>query len=70
MQLTRYIGHTDVRTTKNIYGKLFPGDGQRVAAALDAYLERGVSGVRAPGRWSEIGLRGTNVSGSMRFHAV
>jgi integrase len=41
IQLTRYIGHTDVRTTKNIYGKLFPGDGQRVAAKLDAYLEGG-----------------------------
>jgi integrase len=39
MQLTRYIGHTDVRTTKNIYGHLFPDDAQRVRAALDAYLE-------------------------------
>ena len=34
MQLAQYIGHTDSRT-KNIYGHLF----QRVAAALDAYLE-------------------------------
>jgi integrase len=39
MQLTRYIGHTDVRTTKNIYGHLFPGDAQQVAAQLDAYLD-------------------------------
>ena len=39
MQLQRYIGHTDVRTTKNIYGHLFPDDTQRVAAALDAFLD-------------------------------
>ena len=40
MQLTRYIGHTDVHLTKNIYGHLFPDDGQRVQVALDAYLDR------------------------------
>jgi integrase len=39
MQLAQYIGHTDSRTTKNIYGHLFPDDRQRVAAALDAYLD-------------------------------
>ena len=39
MQLTRYIGHTDVRTTKSIYGHLFPDDAQRVRVALDAYLD-------------------------------
>ena len=39
MQLTRYIGHTDARTTKNIYGHLFPGDAQQAAAQLDAYLD-------------------------------
>ena len=40
MQLAQYIGHTDSRTTKNIYGQLFPDDRQCVAAALDAYLDR------------------------------
>jgi integrase len=39
MELQRYIGHTDVRTTKNIYGHLFPGATKKAAAALDAYLE-------------------------------
>jgi hypothetical protein len=32
MELQRYIGHTDIRTTKNIYGHLFP-DSIRQAAA-------------------------------------
>jgi len=44
MQLQRYIGHTDVRTTKNIYGHLFPDDTQRVASALDAYLDEASRG--------------------------
>ena len=46
MQLQRYIGHSDVRTTKNVYGHLFPGDRERVAAALDAYLEGGSRGTQ------------------------
>ncbi len=32
-------GHSDPRTTKTIYGHLFPDSSERVAAKLDAYLE-------------------------------
>jgi hypothetical protein len=33
------IGHTDPRTTKMIYGHLFPDSAAKVAAKLDAYFE-------------------------------
>jgi integrase len=39
LQLTRSIGHSDVRTTKNIYGHLLPDSGARLAASLDAMIE-------------------------------
>jgi len=39
LELMKMIGHTDPRTTKMIYGKLFPDSTQKVAAKLDAYLE-------------------------------
>jgi hypothetical protein len=29
-----------VRTTKNVYGHLFPDSGAKIAAKLDAYLDR------------------------------
>ena len=32
------IGHTDPRTTKMIYGKLFPDSTEEGTAKLDAYL--------------------------------
>jgi hypothetical protein len=35
----KMIGHTDPRTTKMIYGKLFPDSTKKVAAKLDAYLD-------------------------------
>lgn len=38
LELTKMIGHTDPRTTKMIYGHLFPDSGEKVAAKLDAYL--------------------------------
>ena len=37
------MGYSDVRTTKNIYGHLFPDSGARIAAKLDAYLDADVS---------------------------
>jgi integrase len=40
LELTTTIGHSDVRTTKNIYGHLFPDSGATIAAKLDAYLEQ------------------------------
>jgi integrase len=36
LELTTTIGHSDVRTTKNIYGHLFPDSGATIAAKLDA----------------------------------
>jgi len=37
-QVQTYIGHSDVRTTYNIYGHLMPGDEREAAARLDAFL--------------------------------
>jgi integrase len=39
LELTTTIGHSDVRTTKNVYGHLFPDSGAKIAAKLDAYLD-------------------------------
>jgi integrase len=39
LELTAMIGHSDPRTTKTIYGHLFPDSNEKVAAKLDAYLE-------------------------------
>jgi integrase len=39
LELTAMIGHSDPRTTKAIYGHLFPDSRVKVAAKLDAYLD-------------------------------
>lgn len=39
LELAAVIGHSDPRTTKSIYAKLFEGTGAKVAAQFDAYLE-------------------------------
>jgi integrase len=39
LELTAMIGHSDPRTTKMIYGHLFPDSREKVAAKLDAYLD-------------------------------
>jgi integrase len=38
-QVQTYIGHSDVRTTFNVYGHLLDGDEAKAAAQLDALLE-------------------------------
>jgi integrase len=38
LELTSMIGHSDPRTTKAIYGHLFPDSRAKVSAKLDAYL--------------------------------
>lgn len=38
LELTATIGHSDPKTTKTIYGHLFPDSTAKVAAKLDAYL--------------------------------
>lgn len=38
LELTRSIGHSDVRTTLNIYGHVLPDSGARVADSLDAMI--------------------------------
>lgn len=38
-QLQTYIGHSDIRTTYNVYGHLFDGDEIDAAEQLDRYLE-------------------------------
>lgn len=37
-QVQTYIGHSDVRTTFNVYGHLLPGDEAGAAAQIDAFL--------------------------------
>jgi integrase len=44
LELTATIGHSDVRTTLNVYGHLFPDSGATIAAKLDAYLDAEPSG--------------------------
>jgi integrase len=39
LELKATIGHSDSRTTKRIYGHLFPDSGATIAAKLDAYLD-------------------------------
>ena len=39
LELTMMLGHSGVRTTKNIYGHLLPDPGARFVAKLDASLE-------------------------------
>jgi integrase len=38
-QLQTYIGHSDIRTTYNVYGHLFDGDEIEAAEQLDRYLD-------------------------------
>jgi integrase len=45
LELTATIGHSDSRTTKRIYGHLFPDSSATIAAKLDAY-HHGTSGAR------------------------
>ena len=40
-ELTATIGHSDSRTTKRIYGHLFPDSSATIAAKLDAYHASG-----------------------------
>lgn len=39
LELTAMVGHSDSRTTKAIYGHLFPDSREKVTAKVDAYLE-------------------------------
>jgi integrase len=39
-KVAEYVGHSDVRTTFNRYGKLVPGDEEAAVVQLDAYLAR------------------------------
>jgi integrase len=39
-KITEFLGHSDVRTTFNRYGKLVPEDLDEAAAKMDAYFDR------------------------------
>ena len=43
LELTATIGHSDSRTTKRIYGHLFPDSSATIAAKLDAYHATGIT---------------------------
>ena len=69
-QVETYVGHTDIRTTFNVYGHVLEGDVDEARGALDALLEgrpqRGAAlsrGVSSDALWTtatpdEIGGRG------------
>jgi integrase len=38
--LSKYMGHSSIETTFDLYGHLLPGNESEAAALLDAYLER------------------------------
>jgi len=40
-KITEFIGHSDVRTTYNRYGKVVPEDRAPAAAQLEEYFDRG-----------------------------
>src|SRR4051812_26362729 len=46
LELTATIGHSDSRTTKRIYGHLFPDSSATIAAKLDAYHPNANTGER------------------------
>jgi integrase len=48
LELTATIGHSDSRSTKRIYGHLFPDSSATIAAKLDAYLRSDVAEKRLP----------------------
>jgi integrase len=39
-QISVYMGHSDVKTTLNVYGHLLPGDEVGAVAQVDAFFER------------------------------
>ena len=39
-KVSEYLGHSDVRTTYNRYGKIVPGDAREAASQLDAYIAK------------------------------
>lgn len=55
-KITEFLGHSDVRTTYNRYGKVVPGDLAPAAAQLDEYFDRGRARLeRRPQAGGEIG---------------
>lgn len=38
-QIQEAVGHSDIRTTMNVYAKLLPGSHLEATAKLDAFLE-------------------------------
>jgi integrase len=42
-EISEAVGHTDVRTTMNVYAKLLPGSHTERAAKLDAFLGDGAA---------------------------
>jgi integrase len=58
-KITEFIGHSDVRTTYNRYGKVVPEDLAPAAAQLEEYFERGRARLESRPR------SGTETGGSM-----
>ena len=46
-QVQTFVGHTDIRTTFNVYGHLLPGDVDTARQALDALLDASARESRA-----------------------
>jgi integrase len=57
-KITEFLGHSDVRTTYNRYGKVVPEDLGPAAAQLDEYFERTRARLEtAPGLGAKLGAQ-------------
>jgi hypothetical protein len=52
-KITEFIGHSDVRTTYNRYGKVVPEDLAPAAAQLEEYFDRGREARISPSGWEQ-----------------
>lgn len=71
-KITEFIGHSDVRTTYNRYGKVVPEDLAPAAAQLEDYFDRGRARLesRAQARSKTGGGNVTDVKPSPRAPGV
>jgi len=52
LELTATIGHSDPRTTKTIYGHLFPDSASVIAAKMDLYLDASPGTAKATNQYA------------------
>lgn len=63
-RVSKFLGHSDIRTTANIYGHLFPQHGETMADAMGAEIERARS---AAARGISVGFGSETIEAEHRF---